>query len=65
VTAINADPTAIGATITTSNGGSLTVDADGSFTYVPAANWTGDDTFTYTISDGINTSTATVTISVS
>jgi hypothetical protein len=64
VTAINGDSTVIGSTITTSNGGSLTVNADGSFVYTPAADWTGDDTFTYTISDGVNTSTATVTIHV-
>ncbi len=32
--------------------------------YTPPANFTGDDTFTYTISDGTLTDTATVTVSV-
>ena len=32
--------------------GSLTCNADGSFTYTPAANYLGPDTFTYRASDG-------------
>ncbi|SBS76786.1 exported hypothetical protein [uncultured Mycobacterium sp.] len=32
--------------------GSLTLDANGSFTYTPAENFYGTDTFSYTISDG-------------
>lgn len=32
--------------------------------YIPFANFLGDDTFTYTISDGTNAASATVTISV-
>lgn len=39
--------------------------SDGSFTYTPAANFAGTDTFTYTVSDGTNASPpATVTITV-
>ena len=42
----------------------LDLRADGSFTYAPAEGWAGDDTFTYTASDGAWTSgptTVTVT----
>ena len=46
--------------------GTLTLDPDGSFTYVPDANFNGVDTFTYQASDGTATSTpVTVTLNVS
>jgi len=32
--------------------GSLTLNANGSFTYTPTPNYTGPDSFTYTVSDG-------------
>jgi hypothetical protein len=60
--AINDDPANIGATITTEGGASLTVQSNGSFAYTPTA--AGDDTFTFTITDGFLTTTATVTIHV-
>lgn len=45
--------------------GSLTLNANGSFTYVPAAGFTGVDSFTYSASDGSLTSgTATVALTV-
>lgn len=45
--------------------GSLTLNGDGTFVYLPAANFNGTDTFSYVVSDGIDTSnTATVTITV-
>lgn len=45
--------------------GSTTVNADKTITYTPANNYTGQDSFKYTITDSYNnTSTATVTISV-
>ncbi len=45
--------------------GALTLHADGSFAYTPAANFTGSDSFTYRATDGTNSSnTATVTITV-
>lgn len=57
------------------HGGTYTINSDGSFSYVPAAGFIGDDTFTYTVRDngldGVGgtaddlTSTATVTITVS
>ena len=43
--------------------GTLTMAADGSFTFVPALA-TGTTSFTYTVTDGVATDTATVTISV-
>ncbi len=46
--------------------GTLTLNANGSFTYTPAANYNGADSFTYTASDGTATSnTATVSLTVS
>ena len=45
--------------------GTLTLNANGSFTYTPAANYNGSDTFTYHASDGaLNSNIATVSISV-
>ncbi len=45
--------------------GTVTVNADGSFNYVPALNWSGTDTFTYRAVDGTGQSApATVTITV-
>ncbi len=44
---------------------SFALNPDGSFTYTPAQNWSGTDSFTYTASDSVLTSnTATVTIDV-
>ncbi|HBO46329.1 MAG TPA: hypothetical protein DD670_20865, partial [Planctomycetaceae bacterium] len=51
--------------VTNPSHGSVTLNADGSFTYTPTANFAGTDTFTYRTSDGTSTSTpATVTITV-
>jgi uncharacterized repeat protein (TIGR01451 family) len=45
--------------------GSVTLQANGSFTYEPPPGFTGSDTFTYQISDaGGKTDTATVTINI-
>ena len=44
--------------------GVATRNADNTITYVPAANVTGIDTFTYTVSDGNASGTATVSIVV-
>jgi hypothetical protein len=45
--------------------GTVTLNPDGGFTYTPAADFTGTDTFTYQASDGIdNSNVATVTITV-
>ena len=44
--------------------GTLTLNANGSFTYVPNSNYYGPDSFQYSISDGTSTRTATVTLSI-
>jgi len=44
--------------------GTLTLNANGSFTYVPNADFLGVDSFTYQASDGINQVTATASITV-
>ena len=44
--------------------GTLAVTTDGSFVYTPNAGFVGDDTFTYTDSDGVAPASATVTIDV-
>lgn len=45
--------------------GSVSLAADGSFTYAPNANFSGTDSFTYTVSDGTTVSDpVTVTINV-
>jgi VCBS repeat-containing protein len=45
--------------------GGLTLNADGSFTYTPAANFNGTDSFTYKANDGqADSSPATATITV-
>lgn len=47
------------------NASSFVLNSNGSFTYVPVANWYGIDTFTYTVSDGTSTSApVTVTLTV-
>ncbi|SLN69235.1 Ig-like domain-containing protein [Oceanibacterium hippocampi] len=49
----------------TAEGGQITVNADGSFSYVPPAGFNGADSFTYEISDGRGgSSTATVELNV-
>jgi VCBS repeat-containing protein len=50
----------------TTQGGTVTVNADGSFTYTPATGFVSppSDTFDYTITNTAGTATATVTISV-
>jgi VCBS repeat-containing protein len=44
--------------------GTVSLAGDGSFTFTPAANFTGDDAFLYRVSDGEATDTATVAITV-
>jgi len=51
-------------TVTTANGGTATLAADGSFTYLSGAGFTGTDSFTYTVTDGSLTATGTVTMTV-
>jgi hypothetical protein len=47
------------------NGGTVAMNPDGSFTYTPAANFSGADSFSYTVADGNGGSaSATVTVTV-
>ncbi len=55
---------AAGSTATFGSGGSLTVNADGSFSFTPATGFSGSFTFQYRITNVIGTSDATVTIEV-
>lgn len=49
---------------TTTGGGRFAIAADGSFRYVPAPGFTGDDSFSYQVTDGTNTFPGTVGITV-
>ncbi|WP_425046091.1 Ig-like domain-containing protein [Primorskyibacter sp. S87] len=61
---IDGNPISIGATSTPSNG-SVVINANGTLTYTPDANYNGADSFTYTVSDGQGgTDTATVDVTV-
>ncbi|MFP4386280.1 MAG: Ig-like domain-containing protein [Alphaproteobacteria bacterium] len=48
----------------TAQGGSVTIAEDGSFTYTPLANFNGQDSFSYEVSDGTDVDTALVTLNV-
>ncbi|MFC1933482.1 Ig-like domain-containing protein, partial [Chloroflexota bacterium] len=51
--------------VTGSSNGTLTLNADGSFSYMPNPNFNGVDSFTYAANDGqADSNTATVTITV-
>ncbi|PLP59418.1 hypothetical protein CYK37_08820 [Mesorhizobium loti] len=61
VTQINSTAIAVGGSVAVT-GGSVMLNADGTLTFVPAANFNGTPSFTYTISDG-NGGTASATVS--
>lgn len=66
VTEVQGNAANVGVAAATANGGSVTLNADGSFTYEPPAGFEGMDSFTYTIDNGFNApSTATVAITIS
>lgn len=44
--------------------GTLTLDSDGRFSYMPTEGFSGSDSFTYRVSDGVHHSVATVAIHV-
>ena len=56
-------PTVTSYDTTSAHGGTVSMASNGGFTYTPAASFLGDDTFTYTASNG-GTSVGTVTIHV-
>ena len=49
------------ASVTDGSNGTVTINADGTVKYTPNANWSGDDSFTYTNEEGIE-GTVTVTV---
>jgi hypothetical protein len=53
---------AVAGTFPTAAGGTVTINADGSFSYLSAAGFTGQDSFEYTVTDGIDSATGTVTV---
>jgi hypothetical protein len=66
VTAINGTPVVSGQPLALNlpSGAALTVNSDGSFTYVPLAGQVYNDTFTFAVSDGAMTTTAMATVAV-
>ncbi len=44
--------------------GKVTLNTDNSVTYAPAANYVGPDSFSYVVSDGVQTAIGTVTVNV-
>ena len=52
--------------VTAPTRGTLVLNANGGFTYLPAANYNGPDSFTYRVSDGgrVNSNTVTVALTV-
>ncbi|MEM7303532.1 MAG: Ig-like domain-containing protein, partial [Pseudomonadota bacterium] len=60
---LNLVPASIGV-FATAQGGTVTINADGSFTYSPPAGYSGADSFTYVITDGALNDTATVTLNI-
>jgi len=63
---IDSTGNALSVSLASYNGaGQLTLNSDGSFSYAPVANFVGNDSFTYTVSNGAAVSNAaTVTINV-
>ncbi|MFN9753578.1 MAG: Ig-like domain-containing protein, partial [Planctomycetota bacterium] len=59
VTQINGTAITVGGSVAVT-GGSVTLNADGTLTFTPTANYNGSPSFTYTLSDGSLTATATV-----
>lgn len=68
VTANDSDPdgdVVTASLVSGTSNGVLVFNPDGSFTYTPAPNWFGVDSFSYLLNDGtVNGNTATVTISI-
>ncbi|WP_434931088.1 Ig-like domain-containing protein [Shewanella sp. HL-SH5] len=54
----------VAGTFTTTQGGTIVIAADGSYTYTPPLNFNGVDTVDYTVTDGTLTDIGTLTINV-
>ncbi|MDD5298680.1 MAG: Ig-like domain-containing protein, partial [Rhodocyclaceae bacterium] len=63
VTAINGHAIASGTSVAVTNG-TVSLDASGQLVFTPATNYAGNASFTYTVTSGGVTETATVTITV-
>ncbi len=61
---INGNPTFVGIPLFLDSGAEITVMPDGKFDYKPVPGWTGEDKFTYAVTDGKSSDMATVTITV-
>ncbi|HEX2254764.1 MAG TPA: IPTL-CTERM sorting domain-containing protein [Thermoanaerobaculia bacterium] len=64
ITAVEGDPMAVGDPTTAADGGVVTLESDGTFTYTPPPGENTSGSFTYTVSDGEASTTATVTINL-
>jgi len=60
---VDGDPLTF-ALVTNGSKGAATVNADGTFTYVPNADATGTDSFTYSVNDGSLTNSSTVNVTI-
>src|SRR6185503_17021213 len=64
-TDVDAGTTLTASLVASASNGAVTLASDGSFTYTPATNFNGTDSFTYTATDGTAVSNvATVTLTV-
>lgn len=64
VTAVNGSVATVGTPVSLGAAGTVTVQADGTFSFTPAAGYIGQASFNYTVSDGVASSLATATINV-
>jgi hypothetical protein len=51
-------------TVTNPTNGTVALSEDGIVTYTPTENYNGDDSFTFTVSDGTETATETISVTV-
>ncbi|MBL7480416.1 tandem-95 repeat protein [Legionella bononiensis] len=63
ITAINGTAIAVGGTVGVANG-TVLLNADGTLSFTPTANYNGSTSFTYTVTSGGVTETATVNLTV-
>ncbi|WP_165483201.1 tandem-95 repeat protein, partial [Legionella quateirensis] len=63
ITAINGTAIAVGGTVAVANG-TVLLNANGTLSFTPAANYNGSTSFTYTVTSGGVTETATVNLTV-
>lgn len=61
---VDGDTLSVTSTTAPGQGGSVTIESDNTLTYAPATDFVGTETFDYTVTDGIASVTATVTVTV-